>query len=138
MVIKKVYPHQVYRSLRRMPAADYVPSFKSPLSKFVPGNAIFQLMSTSSYIENSGLIDTQTAFGGTTTNFNYDALGLLAGTSITNDQLTQTTSISSNAFTGPDASTDSNNRTLSFTYDKKQRLATVSDHDNNIVERKTT
>lgn len=134
---EKVYPHQVYRSLRRMPAADYVPSFKSPLPKFVPGNAIFQLINTSSYNENSGLIDSQTAFGGTTTNFNYDALGLLAGTSITNDQLTRTTSISSNAFTGPDASTDSNNRTLSFTYDKKQRLATVSDHDDNVVERKT-
>ena len=121
----------------RIPADNYIPSHKSLFSQFVPGNVDFELINTSSYIENSGLIDTQTAFGSTTTNFNYDALGLVASTSITNDQLTRTTSISSNAFTGPDSSTDTNNRTLSFTYDKKQRLSTVSDHDNNVVERKT-
>ena len=136
---EKVYPHRVYRSLNRIPAVNYIPSHKSNGSppQFVPGNVDFELISTSTYIENSGLIDTQTGFSGATTDFNYDALGLLASTSITNDQLTRTTSINSNAFTGPDSSTDANNRSLSFTYDKKQRLSTVSDHDNNVVERKT-
>ena len=136
---EKVYPHQVYRSLKRIPAANYSPSHKSASvpQEFVPGNVDFELISTSSYIANNGLIDTQTGFSGVTNDFNYDALGLLASTNTTNDQLTRTTSVSSNAFTGPDSSTDANNRTSSFTYDKKQRLSTVKDHDNNIVQRKT-
>ncbi|MDN5214952.1 PKD domain-containing protein [Fulvivirgaceae bacterium BMA12] len=136
---EKVYPHRRYRSLKRIPAANYTPSHNSggPPEEFVPGNVDFELINTSSYIENSGLIDTQTAFGGTTTDFNYNGLGLLASTSTTNSQLIRNTSTSSNAFTGPTSSTDVNNRNTSFTYDKKQRLSTVTDHENNIVEGRT-